>query len=340
MSNVRSKTKDSVLKLALKLGLYEIGRLYPGTLTVLNYHRIENPNESNFSTFKPNISASPEMFDLQMEYLARHYNIVSANEVTAWITDGRSLPPKAALVTFDDGYLDNYSNAYPVLHRRGIPAIIFLASDYMESSTPFYWDLIAHCFISTRLDHVTIPKAGFLSWKDEASRDQVVRQVVERMKTLPESEKQGIVDAVPDLLNVSVSNDHFRGIFLTWENIREMAASGIEMGAHTASHPILTRISLDLAKSEIVNSKKRIEEELNRRVTSFAYPNGQRSDFSDSVIDAVKSSDLQAAYTLLPGPTRLNTVKRFPYQIRRIYLSHKDSFPIFAGKLAGVTRII
>ncbi|MDX1378817.1 MAG: polysaccharide deacetylase family protein [Anaerolineales bacterium] len=274
-----------------------------------------------------------------MANLTENYNVVSASDVTAWVVEDRPLPPRAALVTFDDGYFDNYSNAYPILRKRNLPAVIFLASDYMESATPFYWDLVAHCFFMSQKDHLDFPSLGNFSWSDEASKDAVVRQVVEILKAKPERDKKRLSDSFPKLLNVSVSDEVFKGMFLSWSQVREMRANGIEMGAHTASHPILTRIHPDDARAEIVKSKKRIEDEVKQPVHCFAYPNGQRTDYNDVVIRAVRDSGIQSAYTLLPGPTRFASIKKRPYQIRRIFLSYKDTLPRFAAKLSGLSRL-
>lgn len=340
MPHGRNNKKDAILRLMFKLGFYKLPQsLFSRSLTVLNYHRIDNPQSDGFSTFKPNVSASPKQFDLQMEYLAAKYNIVSASEVSAWIMNGRQLPSRAALITFDDGYYDNYSNAFPVLQKRNLPAIIFLATDYMESSNPFYWDLIAYCFYKSSNDHLEIPLVGSFAWDNEISRDRIAKDIIEIMKTIPEPDKMKIIGSFPDLMNVSVSNDLFNGMFLSWGHVQEMSANGIEMGAHTASHPILTRISPEDVRLEIIKSKMKIEEVTNKPVLSFAYPNGQKADFNSTVINAVRDSGLRAAYTLLPGPTRFSTVKKYPYQIRRIFLSFKDTLPRFAGKLSGLSRL-
>ena len=340
MTRGKNLKKDAVLKLATKLGWHNfLQMLYPRTLTVLNYHRIDDPYCEDFSTFKPNVSALPEMFDLQMEYLARHYNIVSAIQVAAWVTEGHPLPPRSALITFDDGYYDNYKNAYPILRKRNLPAVIFLASNFMESKTLFFWDLIAYCFHNSQYDHLEIPAVGSFTWKDDVSRDLVVKRVIEILKTLPENEKKRLAGSFPEIMKVPISNDVFSGIFLSWDQVREMNAHGIEMGAHTASHPILTRVHPHDMKVEIVKSKNRIEEEIGRSLHSFAYPNGQRTDFDLDVIREIKTAGFQTAYTLLPGPTRIETIRNHPYQIRRIFLSYKDTFPRFVAKLSGLSRI-
>ena len=126
---------------------------------------------------------------------------------------------------------------------------------------------------------------------------------------------------------------------MSWSEARKLSENGIEMAAHTASHPILTRISLDEASVEILRSKRHVEAEIGKPVLSFAYPNGQSTDFNNEVMERVRRAGFEIAFTLLPGPTRLATVMKSPLSIRRIFLSYRDSFPRFAAKLVGLDRI-
>ena len=134
----------------LRLGFYKLFQtLFFRSLTVLNYHRIDNPKDDNFATFKPNVSALPAQFDLQMKYLAENYNVVSASDVSAWIMDGRSLPSKAALITFDDGYQSNFDLAFPILRRESVPASIFLATSFLGTDSTVWTGLLHHGFSNT-----------------------------------------------------------------------------------------------------------------------------------------------------------------------------------------------
>ncbi len=105
-----------------------IYKLRSQTLTVLNYHRIADVEKDGRDTFLQNISATPSSFARQMDFLSENFNVISGAELLAWLQDKSELPPHAALITFDDGYQDNWSNAYPVLKKRNLPAIIFLTT--------------------------------------------------------------------------------------------------------------------------------------------------------------------------------------------------------------------
>lgn len=312
----------------------------PGVLTVLNYHRIDDPGRAGFDTFRPNVSATPEMFARQMDYLTQYYNVISGTELVNSIKHGKKLPPHAALITFDDGYLDNYVHAFPVLKARNLPAIIFLATDYIEADKPFYWDYVAYCFFHSSRTQIDLPGLGVQVWSDSGVRDGVMQKWIEWLKELPEREKQKAVERLPEILGVHVNDSIFADLTISWTQAREMSDNGIEMGGHTASHPILTRISPDGATNELMKSRQSIEDALGKRVTSFAYPNGQSTDFNNEIVRRVNQAGYEMAFTLLSGPTCYRTVTRQPYTIRRIFLSYEDNFSRFVAKLIGIPRVI
>jgi len=331
---------NTLLQLFLKAGFFDLlRRLTPSTLTVLNYHRIDDPLRPGFNTFKPNVSATPSQFARQMDYLSQQYNVVSGREVAQWLNGRQKLPPNAAVITFDDGYKDNLEHAYPILKTYYLPAVIFLTTSHIDSSESFYWDIVAYCFDHTSKDNADFPLLGRRRWQSAESRKQVMDEWIAMLKTLPESDKKKQVDRLPDILDASVPDDLSAGLTLTWSEVRHLSDNGIEMGSHTVSHPILTRVSLEEARDELVHSKSKIEAAINKPVVSFAYPNGQRSDFNNTLVNCVAEAGYQVAFTLVPGPTLYSSVKKSPYTIRRIFLSYRDTFPKFVGKLMGASRL-
>jgi peptidoglycan/xylan/chitin deacetylase (PgdA/CDA1 family) len=312
--------------------------LFPDSLTVLNYHRIDIL-ENNLSMFQPNISATPKMFEQQMEFISNWYHVISLQELNSWLLKGTPLPPHAALITFDDGYLDNYTNAFPILKKFDFPAVIYLTSGYIASNRPFYWDLASYCFFYTQTDFIKFPDYSEKKWQSDTQKKEVLKAWIEAMKVLSEDEKQLWVEKLPSELRVSIPRDLFKNVMLTWEQIIEMRSSKIEFGAHTINHPILTRISLEDAKKEIVGSKEKIEKEIGDRITSFAYPNGMKADFNNAIASVIKGLGFQTAFTLLSGPTFKKTVRKSPYTIRRIFLSHKHTLQHFSILMSPFNRI-
>ena len=335
----RSSLKKKLLDLVYKTGLIRAGRgLWARSLTVVNYHRIDNPDRKDFDSFKPNVSATPQQFERQIDYLAKWFHVISLNDVIAWLDGRRELPPYAALITFDDGYLDNYTAAFPILRKYRCPALIFLTTGHVGTDMPFYWDLAAYCFSHTQRDHLAFPDGSIKHWSEQGQLDRVSTTWVETMKTLPQAENQIHVQRLPEQLGVSIPAGYFKKLMMDWDQVREMQKSGIEFGAHTIHHPVLTRISLEQVREEVVGSKSRIEAELGEAVLGFAYPNGQAADVNDRIERIVAESGLRAAFTLISGPSSLGEVKRNPYAIRRIFISHRHSSADYALLLSPINR--
>jgi peptidoglycan/xylan/chitin deacetylase (PgdA/CDA1 family) len=335
----RSSLKRKLIDLAYSTGLIRAGRgLWAKSLTVVNYHRIENPDRNAFDSFKPNVSATPDDFDRQMDYLAKWFHVVSVRDIVQWLDGKKDLPPYAALITFDDGYLDNYTHAFPILRAHNFPALIFLTTGHIGTDAAFYWDMAAYCFHHTTKDQLKFPDGRSEHWSTPEQREQVSRTWIELMKTLPHKEKLGYVERLPEALGVSIPKGFFKNLMLDWDQVREMHRAGIEFGAHTMTHPILTRISLDEVRTEVAGSKSRIESEIGETVLSFAYPNGQSSDLNDPIENVVSETGIRVAFTLLNGPTSQEEARRNPFAIRRIFISYKHSLPEYAALLSPINR--
>jgi len=313
--------------------------LFPDLLTVLAYHRVEDPARPDFDTFKPNVSATPDGFRRQMEFMKEHYNVMGGEQLSGWLRGESEMPQRAAMITFDDGYCDNLVNAYPVLRDLALPATIFLCTDRIGSDEPFDWDFAAYCFAHTVLRSADLPLLGSRRWGSEAERDAVLRSWYEAAKKQPGSAMAAILGGLQQALDVSVPKHSFAGLHLDWDQVRELSRAGIEMGAHTASHPLLTAVSLEEAESEILGSRKRIESEIGKPVQTFAYPNGGAGDYTERHIEMLRRAGFASAFTLIPGPTRYSTVRRAPLEIRRIFITHRDGWPRFLSKLAGLPRL-
>ncbi len=227
-----------------------------------------------------------------------------------------------------------------MLNAHKFPAIVFLATDYIGKSEPFFWDLAAYCFAHTEKTTVELPLSGARHWRDTRSRSVVMSEWLERLKTLPDAEKWAHIHALPDLLDVAIPADAFAGVTMTWDDVRAMIAHGVAMGAHTMSHPVLTRVSPTRARAEIAGSKACIEAETGQPVTAFAYPNGHPADFNAEIQTALAETGIEAAFTLLPGPVPLAAARQSPLTIGRMFLSHKDSLPRFAAKVVGLPRMV
>lgn len=337
---MRSSILNSLFDIAFNSGLVRLDRAIGlSSLTVINYHRIGDPSAPGFDTFKPNISADQAMFAKQMDYLKRWFVVVSMQDVVRWLNHEADLPRNAALITFDDGYLDNYTQAFPVLRHFNFPAVIFLTTGYINSDRSFYWDLAAYSFFHTRIGRVTFHNGEERGWSNITQRDEVCKAWIESLKSLPEELKQTWVNQLPQQLEVEIPDGSFKNIMMNWDHVREMHSQGIEFGGHTVNHPILSRVSLEIAQTEIVDSREHIEKELGQPVTSFAYPNGMSADLHAKIEKMVAQAGYQTAFTLKNGPSLLSEVRQNPFAIRRIFISHRHNLPRFATQVSWFNRL-
>ncbi len=309
-------------------------------LSVINYHRIIDPENLNTNSDHTLVSASTAQFAEQMEFVGRYFNVISNDQLLDWLSGDDILPDFPLLITFDDGYLDNYQFALPILKQHNFPAILFVASDCIESTQPFYWDLMAYCFNHTQKTQLKLPLLDHYAWSNEAQRNQQKRQLQLDLKQLPEIKKLQIVEQLPDVLDVAVPADAFTSLYLNWDQVRALKDSNVAIGGHTKSHPILSKISLTEARLEVADSKALIESELDQPLRAFAYPNGQYNDFNKDLESLLKEVGFEAAFSLIPGPTSFYEVKQNSYAIRRIYMNQKDSLTRFTAKLIGASRLL
>jgi len=309
------------------------------SLTVLAYHRITNPDSADLLGLRQTVSATPDAFAEQMDYMAQKYNVISVETLHGWLHNRSTLPPRAAMITFDDGYRDNWEAATPILLERGLSAVFFLATDHIDSCRPFFWDKVAYYFDNTKVSDPVLPLVGRVEWTNARERNIVQKNWLLAAKNLVEEEKLRVIDELSAALDVEIPPRAFADVTLTWEQVRAMKSVGMTIGAHTRTHPILTKISTKQAETQIRDSKSKIESEIGFQVETFAYPNGHVTDYNENIQQQLSRLGFLSAFTLLPGPSSRIEVRQGPLTIRRILISHNDGFPRFVLKVkAGLPR--
>ena len=272
------------------------------------FHRVND----DFDPFLPSVPIAA--FRKQMEFLKRNFPIISMDEI------GRgSFPPNekyCAAVTFDDGYRDNFTCAFPVLKNLGMPASIFLTTGSIESGEMSWYDQVSWAFKLTMQPNALLSTFGGpdLSLEKHSDRVQSMGKTLGWLRALSEIERMNTLPHVFRVLHVPMPLSVPKPM-LDWDEIRQMSKQGISFGAHTVSHPALSRISKDRLEAEIVESKTKIENELQMPVNHFAYPFGQPSDIGPDAKLAVQRAGFQTAVTTTWGFNRpgddLFGLKRF-----------------------------
>ncbi len=307
----------------------------PDRLTVLVYHRIADPDAPDFRYFRPNVSATPQVFRRQMAYVAEHFNVIDLARLQAFIRDGCPLPPRPLLITFDDGYLDNYTNAYPVLRDYRLPAVIFLITDQMDNPLPPWWDQCAYYFQCTDKSRAQLPFIGEYDLATPQQRMMVCHTFINKLKRVPEIYKQRAMHELQTILDVPPPPEGER-LFVSWQQVRELVDNGIICQPHTVTHPILAQIDYAEMARQLYDSRCRIEAETCQPVLAFAYPNGLPGDYTPDALRAVREAGFSMAFTHKPGPVRAATARQHPLEISRVAVDRRDTFEMFVMHALGL----
>lgn len=273
---------------------------------VLAYHRVlEAWEEAIFDYDLELISARRDEFEWQMNLVANQFNVVSCKQVSDAINHGLELPSRALMITFDDGFCDNYEIAFPVLARLGLPATFFLSTEYIGTQRLFWFDWVVHTVLRTREKRIRLHTVDMnLELEDTpAPRRQVAAELLRVLKRSTEIQR---LAALEELRHVAGVGDGDVGqkvnAPMTWDEIREMSQAGMDFGSHTVSHPVLSMITdSEQLRSELRDSKETIERETSRPVIALSYPVGGRNAVNDLVLAATADAGYEFAFSYEPG---------------------------------------
>lgn len=274
--------------------------------TIVMYHRVVEEADPYYP-----YSVSLPLFDAQMRFFRRWCAVFPLDAILTCLEAGRTLPRHCVALTFDDGYRDTYTLAWPVLKRYKLPATVYVAVRAPQRG--WLWpDLLRHVIRQTtesRLVLETLNDSGPYAFElgSESHRLCAVKQLDSLLKQLPNNRKEMVIQELAwKLCHISLEQFRLEGLMLSWNELKELAANGIEIGSHTVTHPILTHVSGEEAAREIESSRRIIEEKLRIPVRHFAYPNGEFTDFSPEVQRCVEAAGFRSACTTVRGINRLS----------------------------------
>jgi peptidoglycan/xylan/chitin deacetylase (PgdA/CDA1 family) len=275
---------------------------------ILAYHKV-SPDPHPF--FEP---VHPDVFEKQIEFLSRYYRVMPLLELVERSGMGE-VPTGAVAITFDDGYRDNYEYAFPVLKKYGVGATIFVSTGAIETGELLWHDRVFDAFRYTTVSRARLRETGIpeLILEPMEARHRSILPVLQRAKALYGEERLRFVEQVEEALKPSV-DETWKDRMLTWQQIRQMHASGIDFGSHTVSHPVLSRIPRYEMVKELIESKEQISRQLGVPTNSFAYPNGHAGDYNDEVQAVLKDAGYVCAVTSEFG---FNHVFSNPFELRR-----------------------
>ncbi len=228
---------------------------------------------------------TPESFKLHLELIAQRMTFVSLADWVERKNNGQSLPEKACTITFDDGWMDNYEFAFPILKEKSVPATIYLVSDMIGTNQQFWPERLARTLstLATTSDE-KIYSHSSIDWlnkikpiptfKQEQPTQEQLSQIINHVKIFSDDEIHARIDKIESESGIPESSPS--PALFNWQQLLEMTSSGIiEAGSHTQHHIRLDHNATDeILNSEIINSKKIIEQQTGKPVKTFCFPNG------------------------------------------------------------------
>jgi len=303
------------------------------SLLVLNYHRIGDADEDVFDSSV--FSATGEDFDEQISHLKRVASLVTLEEALEFIRGASAAKGTArrfhVLITFDDGYCDNYGIAYPILRSHGVQGVFFLATSMVGSCAVPWWDRIAwllktaqrrrftlHYPVELKVD---IDRNGLHESMQSVLRLHKRQGNTDPARFLRELMEEAKGDEVPETVRR----------FLSWDEAREMRRGGMTIGSHTQSHAVLGQLTAQRQFEELSGSRAILKEELGVEIDVLAYPVGHRDSFSDQTKRLAREAGYRGAFSHYGGTNLRGTTTAFDIKRTKVV---RQSMNRFQGQTA------
>lgn len=299
-----------------------------GTLTVLTYHRVSEPD------LRPDlhpglVSAGPREFEQQIRWVARHAQPVTVDAVLEARRGGEALPARAVLVTFDDGYSDFASDAWPVLRAAGVPVVLFVPTALPGTGATFWWDRLRHAIVAAPHGTELDTPAGRWRLTDAASRDEAFAAIRSAVPALGHVDALAMVDDVVGAAGVAEP----RSAVLSWDELRALRGEGVTLAPHSRTHPLLHRIDRDRLDDEVAGSFADLEQQVGPVPPVFAYPGG---GFDDAVVAATARAGFQLAVTTERGVVDPRSVDWL--RVPRVNVGRRTNVPLIRAQLQPTTH--
>lgn len=285
------------MKKTLLKTIYNIGGFAPfhlanrRQLLVLMYHR--------FSREPHPYKISAGEFAAHLEYLSKHNRVLSLSEAVENLKNEKPLPPNAAVITIDDGYADAYDVAFPILKKFEMPAVVYAVTNFLDEKCWLWTDLMRYILHETKAANLNVEiengKKIEAKLNGGIDKPELAALINRRLKLLTDERKDLKIKEIAEKLKVKIPELPTRDYApMTWAQAAEMDANAVNIESHTVSHPILTNINQSRLDEELINSKRRLEEKLNRKIEHFCYPNG---NLNANVRQSVEKAGYNSAVT-------------------------------------------
>lgn len=284
---MKELVRKSVSRVIVGGGVSAVGRRvmrWDGA-TILYGHRVADDNEGYLQGLKP------EWLDEQLAYLTRHFEVIPLSTLVDCFEQGQPVPRRSAVLTFDDGFRDNLENAAPLLEKYRVPATVFLVTGSITTGDLPWSQRLGVLFQQTTNSEFAHPLAGdsVLGLSTPAERRRAYLTVKAPIARMGRIEREQCLAALARELRVDPPRDRM----LNWDEARTLRDMGIELGAHTYSHPLLANVPIEEARWEMERSRNDLKEQLGIERPSFCFPAGS---MNAALLDLVPRLGFRSAF--------------------------------------------
>ncbi len=250
-------------------------------VVIINYHRFVK-DLNNVIDADPAYTHHIDDFKKELGFLKKYFDIVSLDQAVETLKQRQCFVKPTVAITVDDGFADNYELLFPVIRQENVPITIFLIDGFIGTNQKAWFDQLASIIKNTNHTALKVqtPVARTYSLNSLTEKRKAYLDLSTMMKDMSEKDRKDTLDHVKGHLDRQGDD---RPVMLSWEQVKTMSEQGVAFGSHTCTHPILTSVPVNDAKSEILQSKKSIEQKLGMAVKHFAFPNGRPRDFNDEL---------------------------------------------------------
>jgi peptidoglycan/xylan/chitin deacetylase (PgdA/CDA1 family) len=306
-------------------------------LPVLTYHRVAEPAEANLLDDGV-IDVTPAEFDRQLAFIAQRFTPLCIADLCAFVVSRKPLPARPVLVTFDDGYRDNYEVALPLLRKHGVTAVFFIATDYVAHRKLFWWDRISYVVRGSRRDRLILeyPRHEEIQMRGAAARVAAVRRLQRVVKDTRGLDLCRFLEHLEHACDVAVPPAVQRRLVedtvMTWEHVRALRRAGMDVQSHTHTHRVLDTLEPTDAVAELRASRALLERILGEPVRAVSYPVGRPVRGTPHLVRAVREAGYDLGFCNSGG---INKAASFDaLGIKRISMDRDLAGPVFRATLA------
>lgn len=314
-----------------------------GKVVILMYHRVVGDEELSRQYIQPGMYVTTSIFEQHVNFLKKYFEVISLRDLLSMWEEQRWDPSRRyCVMTFDDGWLDNYTYALPVLREHAVPATIFLPTAFIGTDNWFWPEKVVWIYgqyaareegEKQRSLEALRRRHSWLGGLTSAVLGGDINALIENCKAFKPEQIDMFVSSWADTLEVSLPTER---LVINWDEVREMSAAGISFGSHSVSHRILTKLEPREVVQEVEDSWAVLTQQHVNSVPVFCYPNG---DWSAEIGSAVKAAGYRAATTTEFGYEGRTPTD--PFGLKRVNVHNHITFTdnLFAFHLAGYNNI-